>query len=159
MLRILIAFAMTLAAARQPNVTASEAKSQAAFDVTVWDFDGSAGYTHVYHLTPKALTVSLENDFGQPPKELCTLQLSPSVAAAWSDFLATFPLERLSDNYVDAAIEDGVQLRFAIRRGSWPRRLIRVDNMSQLDLAVLCDRLDALVSDSCFQRRLRMPRK
>jgi hypothetical protein len=98
---LLAAVTIALAVMSYANPTASEGKSSTAFDVVVWDFDGSAGYTTVYHLTQAAVTVTLENDFDQPPKELCALELPTEVGEAWLQFLSGlnrpgFPGDRFS---------------------------------------------------------------
>ena len=126
------------------------------FEVVVRDFYGAEGYTYVYDLRPDRLVVTLENDFGRPAKELCTALLSADQVREWVRFFTDFPLESLAPEYVNPAVDDGQQLTFSVRRGEAPPRVIQLANEFQADLAVLCDRVAALVPAKCVPRPLKL---
>lgn len=143
------------AAALLPAATASSDQ----FEVEIRDFYGAEGYTYVYRLRVGGLAVSLENDFGRPAKELCRVPLSAARADEWIRFIASFPLDTLASEYVDPGVDDGLQMTFSVKRGDGTPRIIHVANMFQADLAVLCDRVAAMVPAECARRPLKLPAK
>ena len=150
-----LAFAGTVWCAGPPSVTASVD----AFEVVIRDFYGVEGYTYVYRLDSTDLVVSVENDVGRPAKELCRVPLPVDRSAEWGQFLATFPLETLAAEYADPAVDDGVQITFSVKRGGRPARFVKVANSFQADLAVLCDRVAALVPVQCVPQPLKLHAK
>ena len=147
-----VLLAVTCCAAAEPSVAPSD-----TFGVVIRDFYGAEGYTYVYDLGPAGLTVSLENDFGRPTRELCNVPLPEDQRAGWVRFLSTFPLEKLESEYINPAVDDGLQMTFSVKRGQAEARTIQVANMGQADLARLCDRVAALVPSGCVRRPLRLP--
>lgn len=131
-------------------------ESSDTFEADIRDFDGAAGYTHVYHITQAELTVSLENDFGAPAKVLCKIVLSAVASQEWVEYLSRFPLAQLADEYENPAVDDGLDLRFSIRRGADAPRQIRVHERYQQDLAGLCSRVASLVPQTCVRNPVRM---
>lgn len=139
--------------------TPPAATSDDASEVIIRDFYGVEGYTYVYRVHPGTLTVWVENDFGRPAKELCKVPLTADRAHEWARFLAAFPLDTLESEYVDRSVDDGLQITFSVRRGANSPRVIRVANAFQADLAVLCDRVAALVPAECVHQPLKLPAK
>ncbi len=115
------------------------------FSVAISDFNGAAGLTNAVKVTETDISVTAENDFGQPPKVLWEAKLTAEQQDRLAKFLRSFPLDRLADSYMNPMVFDGFQVFFTIKIGDGAFRKVTLANRRQLDLERLIDEVNGLL--------------
>ena len=132
------------------------AKKSYPFVVWVHTFEAAPGVGLDYYLTYESIVIATHNDWGKPPREVCSRTLTGAEQEHWRAFMASFPLSQLEDLYEDISIIDGLHVYLTFRLEGEERE-IALRNTRQDDLFKLCDEIDRLVPEDLRITIERMP--
>ena len=121
--------------------------------LTVFDYNGAAGYGTRVRYDGRAVSIVATSDFkGEQDITVWTRLLSAAERAFLDERIEQLPLMSLKEEYRDPDIWDGLQMSFDVRQGRKRTRSIAVANEYVEELAVLSDGLNALLP---YKHRIR----
>ncbi|CAN5437460.1 hypothetical protein BH10PLA1_BH10PLA1_04110 [soil metagenome] len=105
----------------------------------------TAGWANYINIAGDTLTIVRHDDFGSAPKELWRKRLDEGQVKNLNQILASIPVDRLKEEYLDPHIVDGWLARFKLSTSDGQTKVIAVWNIRQPDLAKLVDATNAIV--------------
>ena len=95
-----------------------------SFSINIWDYDYSMAYTTFYKINSDSIMIaSISGVVNEANKILLSRETKASEQQKIYNFLSSFPLENLANEYKDPLVEDGDRKRVEIIFANKRRRL------------------------------------
>ena len=106
------------------------AQREALYDpiISVFRYNGAAGYGRWYFFTPEYVTLVITNDFNYPYEEVYRRTLTLEDAESIREFVRSRDFARIKPSYIDPRIYDGLSVRIKFHLDAGVTRVVSIQN-------------------------------
>jgi hypothetical protein len=125
----------------------SSSSVQSKFDITIWDYNYSMAYTIKYKITTDSLII---NNIGGVQNEsvrvILQRALTQSEVQKMQDFLSSFPIDNLRNEYRNPLVQDGDRKKVEIKFNK-KEKIIELENVYQEDMDRLFNKVNQMLEN------------